>query len=308
MTSLYDDPVFHIGFHKTATSWLQKTYFTEHPNIALLSNSGKPWNDPFLNYLITTPDAVFDLDIARSLFSIRIDSGDFPDINDRVPMFSAERLSGHPISGGFDSIRIAERIHSAFPASRIVCVVRNPRDAIWSVYKQMVAEGFPGTLNDLLNQTPWKTTCFRLDYFDFDRLLEKYIQLYGEDRICVLRYEAMQRDMAGCLEKICSFLKIPFVFPQQARKRVYPSLPDASVGFVRRLNYLHKTELYPLPLYNLGMRYGSIRNLAVKVTLGLPILQSRKKHCIPPEIVERFKATNCRLDLLLGNELTSHSN
>ena len=36
--------VFHIGHHKTASSWLQEIYFTNHPDINLINNYFEPWN------------------------------------------------------------------------------------------------------------------------------------------------------------------------------------------------------------------------------------------------------------------------
>jgi len=45
---------FHIGCHKTGTTWLQQTYFNHHPDIQLLADPSKPWDNPFLRYLVAT--------------------------------------------------------------------------------------------------------------------------------------------------------------------------------------------------------------------------------------------------------------
>lgn len=264
------DPVFHIGFHKTATSWLQQTYFVEHPEIALISDSAKPWRDTFLSYLVTTRDDEFHPARARELLEEQVRGLATPLRACRILLVSAERLSGHPCSGGYDSMRIAGRIASSFPEARIVCVVRDPTEAFRSVYKQMVAEGLPCSVDQWCAISPWKTAGFRLDYFDYSRLIGHYDGLLGRERNCVLRYEGLRADPADFTRALCEFLDIEPVSPARAGSRVYPSLPDASIPLVRRLNYFHRTELHPFPLLDLGTLYWPLRRLAVNASGRIP--------------------------------------
>jgi hypothetical protein len=299
------DLVFHIGYHKTATSWLQQSYFREHPEIALLSNSERPWNDRLLSYLIATPDADFEPEVGKALLAEQMHAaGEFA--GRKVLLVSAERLSGHPFSGGYDNVRIARRIATTFPDAKVVCVVRNQLDMIWSVYKQLVSEGYPGKLSQLTALRSWKTTSFDLAYFEYDRLVSHYLTLFGRDRVRVLQHELMRRDVGAFLERLCGFLGVDYVEPRRAATRIYPSLSDASIGMVRRLNYFRKSELYPFPVLDLGRGYGPLRKVATKLAGRSPWLVSRRDGRLLRDLAPRFLESNARLARLLGEEFAEY--
>jgi hypothetical protein len=260
------DVAFHIGYHKTATSWLQQTYFPNHPEIQALCDSRAPWNDPFLSYLIGTPDSKFDSQkcarILRETVSSSTDSG-----SKRSYIVSAERLSGHPISGGFDNFRIAERIYSIAPQAKIIIVVREQTKMISSVYKQMVGEGYPGHLEDMLSWKRWKATGFDLSYFEYDLLVSKYFSLFGKQNVLTLPYELMRKDRETFLQLLCQFIGISEVSPLQGEKLVNASLPNSSLPMIRRLNYFRRTELYPYPQFNIpGPLFSLIGRAFVKMS------------------------------------------
>ncbi|TCK18166.1 sulfotransferase domain-containing protein [Thiogranum longum] len=300
--------VFHIGYHKTGTSWLQQCYFRQHPGIVLLGNPEQPWEDSFLSYLIATPDTDFEPGIAKALLVECVsEAGDSPSER-KALLVSAERLSGHPFSGGYDNVRIARRIAGAFVDAKIICVVRNQRDMISSVYKQLVSEGFPGTLEQLVSSRSWKTTSFNLAYFEYDRLISQYHELFGKDRVCLLQYELMRKDLASFLGRLCTFMGVDHVEPnfQQAKSRVNPSLPDASIGMVRRLNYFRRTELYPFPVFNLNRGYRRLRSLAVKLTRGTSLNASRQDGQFLQDLCASYSESNARLASMLGDEFIEY--
>lgn len=298
--------VFHIGYHKTGTSWLQQSYFREHPEIALLSNSEQPWEDKFLSYLIATPDTDFDPEIGKALLEERVRAAGDTIAGRKVLLISAERLSGHPFSGGYDNVRVARRIAAMFSDAKIICVVRNQLDMIWSVYKQLVSVGFPGTLGQLMNMRSWKTTSFDLAYFEYDRLISQYLGLFSKERVCVLQYELMRQDIDTFLGRLCTFLGVDYVEPQQAGTRVNPSLSDASIGMVRRLNYFRKSDVYPFPVLNMGRGYAPLRAVAIRVARRLPGLTPKHDGQLLHELGPRFSDSNARLASLLDNEFTQY--
>ena len=140
---------WHIGLHKTATTWLQIGYFSEHPEISLLNDPGAPWNDRLVSYIVGKPDYKYSsLDADKILEQT---------INSKCPgrknilVVSAERLSGHPISGHYDRIGIAKRIADINRPSKLLITFRDPVTLVPSIYRQMVKEGFSGTYQDLIN-------------------------------------------------------------------------------------------------------------------------------------------------------------
>ena len=293
------EPVFHIGYHKTATSWLQRSYFRLHPEIMLLGNYLAPWDDPFLSYLITSPHGKYDPIRGASLVrEIAQDSAESDEMR-KVLMFSAERLSGHPFSGGFDSFRIADRIAESFPNAKIVCVVRDQVDMIRSVYKQLISEGYPGTLEQLIDSRSWKTASFDLGYFEYDRLVSHYFSLFGSGRVCVLRYELLRDDIDEFLKQLCGFLGIEYMSPEKGSGKVNLSLPDASIALVRRLNYFRTSELYPLPLMDIGKFYIVFRKLAVRFSR---LLKHSMRENIEEMLDGRYSDSNMRLSQLIDEK------
>jgi hypothetical protein len=94
-------PLLHIGYHKTGSTFLQRCVFPE-PGFSLVARAKalRPTfveGDPF----------GFDARIARETFRSGIERAQREGL---VPVLSAERLSGNPHSGGYDSKQIAERL------------------------------------------------------------------------------------------------------------------------------------------------------------------------------------------------------
>ena len=100
---------FHLGYHKTATTWLQREILPRHPAIRLFVE-GSPHGSPFLQEIIGRSDRDFDPARARRSFDERVAELAVPD--DGVVVVSAERLSGHAATGGYDTFRIARRLRT----------------------------------------------------------------------------------------------------------------------------------------------------------------------------------------------------
>ena len=150
---------FHVGYHRTGTSWLQQICFSMHPQVTLISDFREPWRDSLLDYLIRTPAAKFDSRNCKEKLKQRISTGGNY-TKDNAIVVSSERLSGHPFSGGYDRFRIAERIQSIGEDVRIICVIRNQAKIMPSIYAQLIMEGYLGSLQSLWDCKCWKTAGF----------------------------------------------------------------------------------------------------------------------------------------------------
>ena len=110
--------------------------------------------------------------------------------------------------GGFDAVSIAHRVKKSFPDAKIVCMVRNQIEMIPSIYKQIVGEGYPGTIKDMMNQNRWRPVGFDLSQFEYHKLMSLYQELMGKEKVCVLQYELMRNDMRVFLGHLCGFMGI----------------------------------------------------------------------------------------------------
>src|SRR5215218_14466 len=108
-------PLLHIGYHKTGTTFLQRRVFPE-PGFSLVAGA-KALRPAFV---VGDPFG-FDPMLVRETFRPAIEKVRERDL---VPVLSAERLSGNPHSGGYDSKQIAERLAATFPEARVLIVIR----------------------------------------------------------------------------------------------------------------------------------------------------------------------------------------
>lgn len=146
---MQDQIYFHIGFHKTGSTWLQKELFSDESSFNLLNNFEQPWDDPLISYLIKCHLSVFNPIYFQKLVLKKIKKN-------KINIISAERLSGHPISGGFDSDSISKKIYLSFPNAKIIVVSRDRKAFKVSAYKQVVKEGYLGKFHDFNAEKSWK--------------------------------------------------------------------------------------------------------------------------------------------------------
>jgi hypothetical protein len=289
----------HIGFHKTATTWLQREVFPHHSHLRPYVE-GRVWNDPFLREIVAASDRDFDPERARSAFESGLPRLG-PPAEDSVVVVSAERLSGHAASGGYDSLRVARRLHDTLPDARVLMVVRSQIDMIESEYRQLVGEGYPGPISSLWSSDPWKTTQFDLGHYEYDALVREYHAQFGAPKVAVFSYEGIVADRSRFLERLASFLGVePFDLGADAAGRaVHPGLPNRGLGLLRALNRFRRSELNRFPIVDLGSAW---RGPIVAVARRLP----RKRHLIPAakraELAERYRDANARLVALVPDE------
>ena len=117
--------LIHIGYHKTATTWLQKNLFG---NSALPYSNIEPGRS-ILENIIKPHEFGFDLESCRKLIYSHVHecrSGK------TIFVISRERLSGSPFSGGYDSGIIARRLHRIAPYAKILIVIREQKTNVES--------------------------------------------------------------------------------------------------------------------------------------------------------------------------------
>lgn len=233
---------FHIGHHKTGTTWLQKGLFAQHPDIHLLSNSSAPWNCKLLQHIIGKSERSFDLGAAQDSLE-KLKNKSKP-----VQVVSAERLSGHPLSGGFDSFLIARRIKMVCPQAKIIIGVRHQFSMLRSLYIQMLKEGFIGSFSDFVGSPSWKRPFFRQDYLEYHYLVTHYQKLFGHENVLVQLYEELNVSPQQWLNDICNFMSIDYYSPDNMHTTVNKTNSKLVSSLLRR-NFLRKSEynLHPLP-------------------------------------------------------------
>lgn len=201
--------IVHLGYHKTATTWLQKRLFPLATSHELVPR--KVVQKAFL----APPGMHFDPEEARRALAL--------EGRNQPVLLSEENLSGYLHNGGlhgFVAPEMARRLKAVLPEAHIVIFIRNQFDILRASYAQYVSGG--GTwgphryfasaerVRGALTR-PWKAPAFEFEHFEFDRLVALYDTLFGRERVHVYPYEwlrdreafiaRMERDLGLELER-----------------------------------------------------------------------------------------------------------
>jgi hypothetical protein len=211
--------LFHIGYHKTGTSFLQKQVFE-------MNNSFNRINQYKINRALIYPGPFhFDIELAKSF----IDNG----IRDNViNVFSNERLSGAPHEGGRDAKGIADRIKLVAPNAKILVVVREQISAISSSYNQYIRAVGSLSLSEYLNSSTKRDLVkFRKEHFEYHHLISHYIGLFGRENVLCIPFEVLVTDPNLFIDVVLDFADVSSL----VRKSVIESINYEPVN--ASLNY-----------------------------------------------------------------------
>lgn len=297
--------LIHIGYHKTATSSLQQQLFTA-PDSPFCS----PENEQkyvFSNKVVLPKPMLYNAGDVRSEYeNFLIKSQD----SDKVPVFSHERFSGYPASGGFDSTLIANRLYDTFPEAYVLVVFREQRSSILSMYSQYVTDGGHKSLKNYLAQTEpnlRRMPGFSPDFYKYHHLFQYYQNLFGKDRVLGLTYEQFIQDSDSFVSRLCSFAGVTDharEFDKTNRKR------SESFQILQRIanrtlsdNQLSAGALLPIP--NAVRRFGKLSRPIGRLFPDKldRMLGARLKRTIAERFDGEFAESNAQLEQLSGLDL-----
>ena len=287
--------LIHIGFHKTATSWMQQRWYPRHPQLAV------PFDYWEIVERLVFPDPLaYDAAATRAWFDAGATSG-------RTSVLSAERLSGTPHAGGYDRAEIAARIATTFPDARVWMVVREQVDMIASLWRQYVFEGGRLPLDRYVRGVvPELKPSFRFEHLEYAPLVRRYQSLLGDDRVLVTTYEDFRRDPQPTLDRLCAFLDIdPLPAQGDERALVNRGLSDRSARVVRLANaFARPDRMHEEPLVDLRIRGPVVRVLRKLDRADTPWSRPAGVKARVTELVgDRYRAPNRELGALLGVDL-----
>jgi len=191
--------LLHVGYHKTGTTWLQKFLFNNGDYGFVSPMSIKDMMD-----FIALPNPLdFSVEACQAEIDQRLSQ---IGSKDSIPVFSTERFSGHPHSGGYDSKEIADRLKILFPNARVLICIREQKKVILSCYNQYIKKGGAvsiGAYLHVLDRT--RVPLFDFQHFMYHRLIRYYHTIFGKDKVLVLPYELFIRDPNDYVSKIIQF-------------------------------------------------------------------------------------------------------
>ncbi len=228
----------HIGFHKTATTWFQRSVYPHVTSHAYVPRGR-------VNRAVLEATAFhFDPSNSRELLALA------PDV---APILCEEALSGSLLGGGFmgfQSAQIAHRLRALLPSARIVVFVRSQPEMIAATYLQYVRSGGTYAPHRFLWSSdyarvgvvaPRREARFSFDHFDYDRLIAHYVALFGAKSVFVYAYEDLLRDGRAFLERFAKELELEIELPavSMAKRNASYSLAVSRIARVLNLFTAH---------------------------------------------------------------------
>lgn len=295
-------PLLHIGYHKTGTTWLQKHVFP-NKEAGFSFVAGHKLLQPTF---VTVNPFDFSPEAARKKFEQRIREVEAQDL---VPVLSHERLSGSPYAGGYDSRATADRLAATFTDARILIVIREQAGVIGSVYKQYVRWGGAASFEQFVTPPSGvaRMPVFRFDFLEYHRLIGYYRYHFGTSNVLVLPYELLRAQPEDFLARIGEFLHTPSVTPGHTRANISPS--SLSLSIKRQLNrHFIRDGLNPAPLLESRDCNRILMKICRKIDEKMPSglvegYENRWRRYVRKKVGNRYAKSNTITRELIGIDL-----
>ena len=225
-------PLIHVGFYKTASSWMQQFLFKQEYGFTVAMNPVEVQIS-----LIEPRPFRFNPEQALGLYQGRLEGSDPLS----TPVISVESLSGGLLNAGYDAKQNADRLRATFPEAKILLVTREQKSLLRSLYKSMVTWGNPFGISRLLEPLDYpQLHDFHLDFLRFDLLADHYCSLYGSENVLVLPYEMFQQTPRPFLKRLFEHCGMEYgdvlENPPPLLRRVNKNVSLSAIGYQRWLN------------------------------------------------------------------------
>ncbi len=292
----------HIGYHKTATTWMQRLLFVPGHGYHPLAN-----HDQIFDQIIAPHGLRFDPGPMRRIIAAGLEK--VPPSG--VPVLSSELLCGNPFFGGRESEVYAERLKAIAPDARILISIRAQLQTLPSIYMQYLSRGGTMSCKQFFDGQPWRGYfTFDAGHFEYDHLIARYQSLFGAENVCVMTQESIKDDMAAAARQLAEFsgnADFHTLAPEAHQIRM-ASYPEHAAPFLRRANHVQRSILGPNPIVSLGETPGGLYQ-ALGYVLKAPVIARRLKDYRPvtdyvrQHFAGRYTDSNARLATLTGGGL-----
>ncbi len=275
--------LLHVGYHKTATSWMQQRLFTRDHGFAQIADHAEVFR-----HILQPNRFHFDPEPFRELIAERM--GNLAD--GLAPVISSEILSGHPFLGGRESDIYAERLHEIAPTARILISIRAQMRILPSVYMQYLLRGGTMTPQQFYEGTNRPGYFgFTPKHFEYADLIGHYQALFGRENVYVVTQESIVKDMQAAAQGIAKFAEASHFnkLSDDAKRPYAPSYPEYGVPVLRRINHVQRSTLNPNPIISVGETPEGLYRLAGYVLRRMPLSTLLKNHHPVSKVVkDRF--------------------
>ena len=274
----------HVGLNKTATSWLQKTYFGNHPQLRVLgSRRHQAQINSDYSRLVSSFVQGADLSFDTGKFKAemeRLFAAVKKEESERSETILCSGLSAEAYSGdwrcGKNTRYIAHCLHEMFGRVKIILFLREQMSMLESNYKQFIKRGGTGSLDEFLfspirtagrinYHSPLNTHV--VEYFKYSRIVKLYQELFGAENVFIGLYEDLNKAPQSVVDDLSRFLGVE-QFPLVEEKRYNVSPSPAALTLLKFFNRFFCTRFHHKygRLHMMGLFYlvgqGKLKRLA----------------------------------------------
>lgn len=175
------EPIIHIGYPKTGTTWFQRVYFPYVQNATYVSRRET------VEAFVRPNSLEFNSNVVRDTYK-KLYSGKL--------IFSLEGLSGTTHNFGLNGYLTKEhaiRLKDTFPEAKIILFIRSQFDMIASAYMQYIKGGGTQSLKKYIYHKNFRNinclTMFSFKHYEYHNIIELYHKLFGKENVHVFLYE-----------------------------------------------------------------------------------------------------------------------
>lgn len=216
--------VIHIGYPKTASTWLQEQFFPAVKNFHFES-----WQ--FTNRIFRDTDFfTFDAESIKEEIYNRSRNNNI--------LLSSEHLTTAINSGwhsGHYSAAIAQKIHQTFPQATIIIFIRRQDSLICSAYQQYIKNG--GTFG--FKRWFRSGEVFSPEHLFFDKLIDYYDTLFGQGNVQVYLYEEFRKNRSDFLRQLANKNRFDVDFDSLSYSPVNKGLRKGLKPLLQSANYFY---------------------------------------------------------------------
>jgi hypothetical protein len=306
---MYDGPsIFHVGYIKTATTFLQHRVF-DREDLGIGWAGGHESRAFITENYIICDEYLFDpADIRAKMDALERDTRS----RDIVPIWSEEMFLSDPAQPLYCGYAALDRLRQTHAGDiKVLITIREQRAFVLAAYQEFIRQGGRHSLYDYIgsgNEPRSYSPILRESLLHFDRAVAAYQQTFGKDNVLVLPIEMLRRDAPQYLHLLGDFLGRS-IETVDTGVRVHGSLGMTAVGVQRLTN--HFITHSPLNFFGSSRTARAFLKIARIVDKSVPHAVHRlwRKHA--ETMIERryggqLGATNRRLEALIDLDLKSY--
>ncbi len=236
--------VCHIGFPKTGTTYLQKQVFPKIKYINYVDWTQVNQIKILLDNIINQDDSYYNKDASQRQLM------DFQKM-DLNMLLSYEPLTGHHIRTQFPNrTQIARRL-KALGINKIIITIRNQTDVLESTYKQYIKSGGVLKISNFFDWNNNSMPYFYRDYFNYERIIDLYVEIFGQENVLVIQYEDIFTDRAKFDRQLAPFLNLnQLELEDLSPVKVNKSLSNLNTKLLRIINHFTYNAYRPSNLFS----------------------------------------------------------